>query len=100
MPWSTIRSSPTTPPVWFRIRHEKPWTRNCCLARASFTKLQERFGVMALDYVDRTCPKADFQKTEKKLRRDMEKVTAKLETRRASPPLTCLWPRQERAKTP
>jgi hypothetical protein len=44
MPWSTIRSSPTTPPVWFRIRHEKPWTRNCGLARASFTKLQELRG--------------------------------------------------------
>ena len=44
------------------------------LARASFTKLQERFGVMALDYVDRDMPQADFQKTEKKLRRDMEKV--------------------------
>jgi len=47
-------------------------------------------------------PRADFRKTEKKLRRDMEKVTAriqKLETRRASLPLTCLWPRQEKAKT-
>jgi len=59
------------------------------LARASFTKLQERFGVMALDYVDRDMPQAIFQKTEKNLRRDMEKVTArvqKLETRRASLP--------------
>jgi transposase len=59
------------------------------LARASFTKLQERFGVMALDYVDRDIPQANFQKTEKKLRRDMEKVTAKiqkLKTRRASLP--------------
>jgi hypothetical protein len=59
------------------------------LARASFTKLQERFGVMALDYVDRDMPQANFQKTEKKLRHDMEKVTAqiqKLETRRASLP--------------
>jgi ribosomal protein S18 acetylase RimI-like enzyme len=59
------------------------------LARASFTKLQERFGVMALDYVDRDMPQADFQKTEKKLRRDMEKVTVriqKLETQRASLP--------------
>src|SRR5712692_4153740 len=35
------------------------------LARASFTKLQERFGVMALDYVDRDMPQAIFQKTEK-----------------------------------
>jgi hypothetical protein len=59
------------------------------LARASFTKLQERFGVMALDYVDRDMPQAKFQKTEKKLRSDMEKVTArihKLEKRRASLP--------------
>jgi len=59
------------------------------LARASFTKLQERFGVMALDYVDRDMPQTNFQKTEKKLRTDMEKVTArvqKLETRRASLP--------------
>jgi hypothetical protein len=59
------------------------------LARASFTKLQERFGVMALDYVDRDMPQANFQKTEKKLRCDMEKVTVqiqKLETRRASLP--------------
>jgi transposase len=59
------------------------------LARASFTKLQERFGVMALDYVDRDMPQATFQKTEKKLRSDMEKVTArvqKLDTRRASLP--------------
>jgi DNA-binding CsgD family transcriptional regulator len=59
------------------------------LARASFTKLQERFGVMALDYVDRNTPQVMFQKTEKKLRTDMEKVTArvqKLETRRASLP--------------
>jgi hypothetical protein len=56
------------------------------LARAFFTK---RFGVMALDYVDRDMPQANFQKTEKKLRRDMEKVTAqiqKLVTRRASLP--------------
>jgi DNA-binding CsgD family transcriptional regulator len=59
------------------------------LARASFTKLQECFGVMALDYVDRNTPQVKFHKTEKKLRTDMEKVTArvqKLETRRASLP--------------
>src|SRR5216684_54457 len=49
------------------------------LARASFTKLQERFGVMALDYVDRDMPQAIFQKTEKNLRRDMEKVTARVQ---------------------
>src|SRR2546425_7831516 len=44
---------------------------------------------MALDYVERDMPQAIFQKTEKNLRRDMEKVTArvqKLETRRASLP--------------
>lgn len=59
------------------------------LARASFTKLQERFGAMAIDYVDGRTPQADFQKTEKKLRRDMEKTTAriqKLEARRGSLP--------------
>jgi len=67
----------------------KALDKELCLARASFTKLQERFGVMALDYVDRDMPQANFQKTEKKLRRDMENVTAqiqKLETRRASLP--------------
>jgi transposase len=56
------------------------------LARAFFTK---RFGVMALDYVDRDMPQANFQKTEKKLRRDMEKFTAQIQkvvTRRASLP--------------
>jgi len=43
------------------------------LARAAFTKLQERFGAMAIEYVDGCTPHADFQKTEKKLRTDMEK---------------------------
>jgi hypothetical protein len=44
---------------------------------------------MALDYVGRRTPQAGFQKTEKKLRSDMEKTTAriqKLETRRGSLP--------------
>jgi DNA-binding CsgD family transcriptional regulator len=57
------------------------------LARVACTKLQERFGAMALEYVDGCTPHADFQKTEKKLRSDMEKATAriqKLETRRSS----------------
>jgi len=59
------------------------------LARAAFTKLQEQFGAMAIEYVDGCTPYADFQKTEKQLRRDMEKATAriqKLETRRSSLP--------------
>jgi hypothetical protein len=59
------------------------------LAHATFTKLQERFGAMAIEYVDGCTPHADFQKTEKKLRTDMEKSTAriqKLETRRSSLP--------------
>ena len=59
------------------------------IARATFTKLQERFGAMALDYVDGRTPQADFQKTEKKLRLEMEKATLriqKLETRRDSLP--------------
>jgi transposase len=57
------------------------------LARVACTKLQERFGAMALEYIDGCTPHADFQKTEKKLRSDMEKATAriqKLETRRSS----------------
>src|SRR5258707_1698519 len=74
------------------------------LARASFTKLQERFGVMALDYVDRDMPQAKFQKTEKKLRSDMEKVTArihKLEKRRAFlPPHLPLGKARKGPKTP
>jgi DNA-binding CsgD family transcriptional regulator len=59
------------------------------LARASFTKLQQQFGALAIDYVDGGMPQADFQKTEKKLRSDMEKATIlvqKLETRRDSLP--------------
>src|SRR5467141_4922318 len=42
------------------------------LARASFLKLQERFGAMAIDYVDGDTPQANLEKTEKKLRSDME----------------------------
>jgi len=59
------------------------------LARAAFTKLQERFGAMAIDYVDGYTPQADFEKTEEKLRSDMQKTTAriqKLKTRRDSLP--------------
>lgn len=59
------------------------------LARAAFTKLQERFGAMAIDYVDGHTPQSDFEKTEEKLRSDMEKTTAriqKLKTRRDSLP--------------
>jgi hypothetical protein len=59
------------------------------LARAAFAKLQERFGAMAINYVDGDMPPADFQKTEKKLRRDMEKATTriqKLQTRQDSLP--------------
>jgi DNA-binding CsgD family transcriptional regulator len=59
------------------------------LARAAFTKLQERFGVMAIDYVDGHTPQSDFEKTEEKLRSDMDKTTAriqKLKTRRDSLP--------------
>jgi hypothetical protein len=58
-------------------------------ARAALTKLQESFGAMALDYVDGRTPQADFQKTENKLRQEMEKATVriqKLETRRGSLP--------------
>jgi hypothetical protein len=59
------------------------------LARAAFTKLQERFGAMTIDYVDGHTPQADFEKTEEKLRSDMEKTAAriqKLKTRRDSLP--------------
>jgi DNA-binding CsgD family transcriptional regulator len=59
------------------------------LARTAFTKLQERFGASTIDYVDGHTPQADFEKTEEKLRSDMEKTTAriqKLKTRRDSLP--------------
>ena len=59
------------------------------LARAAFTKLQERFGASTIDYVDGHISEADFEKTEEKLRSDMEKATAriqKLKTRRDSLP--------------
>lgn len=59
------------------------------LARAAFTKLQEGFGAMAIDYVDGVMPQAGLRKTEKKLRRDMEKARIrmqKLETRQKSLP--------------
>jgi len=59
------------------------------LARVSFTKLRERFGAMAIEYVDGVTPQADLQKMEKNLRSDMEKATAriqKLEARRGSLP--------------
>src|SRR5271167_1877065 len=59
------------------------------LARTAFTKLQERFGASTIDYVDGHTPHADFEKTEEKLRSDMEKTTAriqKLKTRRDSLP--------------
>ena len=59
------------------------------LARAAFTKLQERFGAVTIDYVDGHTPQADFEKTEEKLRSDMEKTAAriqKLKTRRDSLP--------------
>jgi transposase len=57
--------------------------------RASFTKLQERFGATTIDYLNGDTPPADFQNTEKKLCSDMEKASAriqKLEARRSSLP--------------
>jgi hypothetical protein len=53
------------------------------MACASLPKLQERFGAMAIDYVDGGTPQADFQKTGKKLRSDMEKATARIQKREA-----------------
>ena len=56
-------------------------------ARASLTKLQERFGSMAIDYLDGRTPKADREIAEEKLRMEMEKATTriqKLQVRRDS----------------
>ena len=67
----------------------KALDRELRLARAAFTKLQERFGAMAIDYVDGHTPQVDFEKMEEKLRNDMEKTTTriqKLQTRRDSLP--------------
>lgn len=58
-------------------------------ARASLTKLQERFGTMAIDYLDGRTPQADREIAEEKLRMEMEKATAriqKLQLRRDSLP--------------
>src|SRR5271157_2648416 len=80
-PWKNWRLS--------RNPSRKALDKELRLARAAFTKLQERFGAMAIDYVDGHTPQSDFEKTEEKLRSDMEKTTTriqKLKTRRDSLP--------------
>jgi hypothetical protein len=50
-------------------------------ARAGLTKLQERFGAMAIDYIAGGAPQEDFEKTKEKLRREIEKTAHRIEMR-------------------